>query len=251
MLNRSASQSDRALPQLSAPVKKVARTRPDTAREMPGSRERILQVATVEFAQHGANGARIERIASEAKVNVRMIYHHFGSKDDLFLTVLEEAYRVIRQSERDLQLDTLTPNEGIRSLVRFSWNYYFAHPEFTALLNSENLQEGRHVARSQKLASVNSPLLDALTRLLDRGAREGVFRADADPMQVYVSISALGYFYVSNRYTLSAFFQRDLMSPDCLDARLAHVTDMVLAYLCERPDPPMTQQTRSASATTA
>ncbi|MCW5628541.1 MAG: TetR family transcriptional regulator [Rhodoferax sp.] len=206
------------------------------AEDLPGSRERILQVATTEFARHGAQGARIERIAADARVNVRMIYHHFGNKDDLFLTVLEEAYRVIRERERDLQLDTLEPREGIRRLVRFSWNYYFAHPEFTALLNSENLQEGRHVARSQQLASLNSPLLDALTRLLERGAREGVFRADADPMQVYVSISALGYFYVSNRYTLSAIFQRDLMSASCLDARLDHITAMVLAYLCERPD---------------
>jgi AcrR family transcriptional regulator len=199
-----------------------------------GSRERILQVATTEFARHGAHGARIERIASNAKVNVRMIYHYFGNKDDLFLTVLEDVYRVIRERERDLNLDQLEPREGIRSLVRFSWNYYFAHPEFTSLLNNENLQEGRHVARSDQLAGLNSPLLDTLTRLLERGAREGVFRADADPMQVYISISALGYFYVSNRYTLSAIFQRDLMVPPRLDARLAHMTAMVLAYLCEK-----------------
>jgi len=212
-------------------------TPPSPAGESRSTRERILQVATVEFARHGATGTRVERIAAEASVNVRMIYHYFGSKDDLFLAVLEGAYQAIREAERKLELERLTPDEGMRRLIAFSWQYYFAHPEFTALLNSENLQQGRHVARSQKLATVHSPLLQSLSALLARGAREGVFRPGVDPMQIYVSISALGYFYVSNCYTLSAMFQRDLMSPQCLDERLAHITDLVLAYLHEIPSP--------------
>lgn len=201
------------------------------ARAPPGTRERILSVATSEFARHGATGTRVERIAAEAQVNVRMIYHHFGSKDDLFLAVLESAYKAIRDAERGLQLGRVEPREGMRRLIAFSWSYYFAHPEFTALLNSENLQQGRHVTRSQTLAAVHSPLLQSLTALLARGEREGVFKRGVDPMQIYVSISALGYFYVSNRYTLSAMFQRDLMSPACLQERLDHITEMVLAYL--------------------
>jgi AcrR family transcriptional regulator len=207
-----------------------------SSRDSRTSRERILEVATTEFARHGAAGTRVERIAAEAKVNIRMIYHYFGSKDGLFLAVLESAYEAIRAAERQLQLDTVAAVEGMRRLIRFSWNYYFAHPEFTALLNSENLQHGRHVSGSQKLATVHSPLLQSLRELLLRGERDGVFRADVDPMQIYISISGLGYFYVSNRYTLSAMFQCDLMEPGCLDARLAHITQMVLAYL--RPDSP-------------
>lgn len=199
------------------------------------TRDRILEVATTEFARHGAAGTRVERIAAEAKVNIRMIYHYFGSKDDLFIAVLESAYQAIRDAELELQLKTVEPIEGMRRLIRFSWNYYFEHPEFTALLNSENLQQGRHVSGSQKLATVHSPLLESLRELLLRGERQGVFRAGVDPMQIYISISGLGYFYVSNRYTLSAMFQRDLIAPDCLDARLVHITQMVLAYL--RPDP--------------
>ncbi len=208
------------------------------AQPPPGTRERILRVATSEFARHGATGTRVERIAAEAQVNVRMIYHHFGSKDDLFLAVLEAAYQAIRDAERSLQLEQVEPGEGMRRLIGFSWSYYFAHPEFTALLNSENLQQGRHVTRSQTLAAVHSPLLQSLTALLARGEREGVFRRDVDPMQIYVSISALGYFYVSNRYTLSAMFQRDLLSPDCLQERLTHITEMVLAYLQPTPTAP-------------
>ncbi|MEJ7930669.1 TetR/AcrR family transcriptional regulator [Ramlibacter sp. AN1015] len=209
----------------------------DTPEEQPSTRDRILRVATAEFARHGATGTRVERIAAQAQVNVRMIYHYFGSKDDLFLAVLESAYQAIRDAERALALERTSPEEGMRRLIRFSWDYYFAHPEFTALLNSENLQQGRHVARSQTLAAVHSPLLERLTELLARGAREGVFRAGVDPMQIYVSISALGYFYVSNRYTLSAMFQRDLMSPQCLEERVAHITELVLGYLLQPATP--------------
>ncbi len=210
--------------------------------EVPSTRDRILAVATTEFARHGAAGTRVERIAAEARVNIRMIYHYFGSKDDLFIAVLESAYQAIRDAERELQLETVEAVEGMRRLIRFSWNYYFEHPEFTALLNSENLQQGRHVLGSQKLATVHSPLLESLRALLLRGERDGVFRAGVDPMQIYISISGLGYFYVSNRYTLSAMFQRDLIAPDCLDARLDHITQMVLAYL--RPDPADTPRRR-------
>jgi AcrR family transcriptional regulator len=198
-----------------------------------GPAQRILRVATVEFARHGATGTRVERIAAEAQVNVRMIYHYFGSKDDLFLAVLESAYQAIRNAERALEVERIAPDEAMRRLIHFSWNYYFAHTEFTALLNNENLQQGQHVARSQKLAAVQSPLLASLKQLLARGAREGVFRPDVDPMQIYVSISALGYFYVSSRFTLSAMFQTDLMAPQALQTRLAYITAMVLAYLHE------------------
>ena len=178
---------------------------------------------------------RIDEIAAATRTSKRMIYYYFGSKEGLFIAVLESAYQAIRDAERRLQLETVEPIEGMRRLIRFSWNYYFEHPEFTALLNSENLQQGRHVQGSQKLAAVHSPLLESLRKLLLRGESDGVFRAGVDPMQIYISISGLGYFYVSNRYTLSAMFQRDLIAPDCLDARLDHITQMVLAYL--RPEP--------------
>lgn len=212
------------------------------------TRERILAVATGEFARHGATGTRVERIAAEARVNVRMIYHYFGSKDDLFLAVLERAYASIREAERALDLEHTEPADGMEKLIRFSWNYYFAHPEFTALLNSENLQQGRHVTRSQGLAAMHSPLLESLRALLARGERQGVFRAGVDPMQIYVSISALGYFYVSNRFTLSAIFQRDLMTPEAREERLAHIVALVLGYLRETPSAPPRAPTRRAPA---
>ena len=195
------------------------------------SRGLILQAAAQEFARSGLGGARVDRIAAQAGVNVRMLYYYFRSKDDLFLAVLERAYETIRDAELGLELDQVDPEEAVRRLVRFTWQFHFQHPEFITLLNSENLHQGRHLDRSQRAAQLQSPLLEMIGRLLERGARSGAFRSDVDPMQLYITIAALGYFYISNRHTLGAIFQRDLMTPASRNERLAHMIEVVLGYL--------------------
>jgi AcrR family transcriptional regulator len=201
------------------------------ARDAERTRAMILDAAVTEFARSGLGGARVERIAEQAGVNVRMLYYYFGSKDDLFLAVLESAYAAIRASEQGLELDQLDPAEAVRRLVRFTWGFQVARPEFITLLNSENLHKGRHVARSKLVAGLRSRLLELMGRLLERGAKSGVFRRGVDPMQLYITIAGLGYFYLSNRHTLSAIFGRDLMAPRYREARMAHMIDVVLGYL--------------------
>jgi AcrR family transcriptional regulator len=197
-------------------------------------RRRILEAAATEFARSGLGGARVDRIAAQAGANVRMLYYYFSSKDDLFLAVLERAYATIREAEKALELDRGEPQEAMRRLVRFTWGYYFTHPEFITLLNSENLHQGRHLERSARVSQLHAPFLEMIGRLLERGARAGAFRRDVDPMQLYISIAGLGYFYLSNRYTLAAIFKRNLMSRERCDARVAHMVDVVLGYL--RPE---------------
>lgn len=195
------------------------------------SQARILRAATGEFARRGLGGARVDRIAARAGANKRMLYYYFGNKEDLFLHVLEAAYARIRNAEKSLRLEDTDPEEAIRRLVEFSWNYCLAHPEFLTLLNSENLHRGRHVRRSGRIAAMHSPLVAAIREVLERGARAGRFRDGVDPVQLYISIAALGYFYLSNRYTLSAIFRRDLMSARNRAERLKHMTELVLGYL--------------------
>lgn len=194
-------------------------------------RERILAAATAEFARHGLGGARVDRIAVRAATNKRMLYYYFGNKEALFLAVLESAYARIRGAEQALRLADLEPEEGVRRLVAFTWNYYLAHPEFLSLLNSENLHKARYLRRSKQVAAMHSPLVATLRGLLERGVRAGCFRRGVDPVQLYVSIAALGYFYLGNRYTLSTIFQRDLLSAGSRAARLRHMIDLVLGYL--------------------
>ncbi len=192
------------------------------------TRQKILDAALGEFARHGLSGARVERIAARAGANKRMIYYYFGSKEDLFLAVLEASYDHIRSAERALDLEHQDPREAVKRLVEFTWRYYLEHPEFMTLLNSENLHQGRHVRNSKRLREMHSPLIDTLRAILRRGERQGLFRRGVDPVQLYISIAGEGYFYLSNRHTLSRIFERDLMAPRALSQRARHITHMIL-----------------------
>jgi AcrR family transcriptional regulator len=195
---------------------------------MKNTRQNILAAATAEFARYGLGGARVDRIAAQADANKRMLYYYFGSKEALFLAVLEESYAQIRSAERTLDLEHRDPRAALRRLVEFTWNYYLEHPEFMTLLNSENLHKGRHVRRSRRVHRLHSPLVETLRGILRRGAREGLFRAGIDPVQLYISIAGEGYFYLCNRYTLSRIFDRDLMAPRALAGRARHITQTIL-----------------------
>jgi AcrR family transcriptional regulator len=197
-------------------------------RDPARTRSKILDAATVEFARYGLGGARVDRIAARAGANKRMLYYYYGSKEELFLAALEESYAHIRNAERDLDLEHRDPREALKRLVEFTWRYYLEHPEFMTLLNSENLHKGRHVQHSKRVRELHSPLVETLRAILRRGQRQGFFRAGIDPVQLYISIAGEGYFYLSNRYTLSRIFDRDLMAPRALAGRARHITQTIL-----------------------
>lgn len=200
-------------------------------RDADRSQATILAAARDEFAEHGLGGARVDRIAERAGLNKRLIYYYFADKERLFQAVLEQAYRDIRAAEQALHLLDLPPADAVRRLVEFTWNYYLAHPEFLTLLNSANLHRARHLADSQRARELNTPLIETLGEILESGRREGSFRGGVDPLQLYVSIAGMAYFYLSNNFTLSAIFGRDLMTPKALQQRLSHMSDVILGYV--------------------
>lgn len=204
---------------------------PEKQRDADRSQAAILAAATQEFAQFGLAGARMDAIAEKAQLNKRLIYYYFQDKDQLFQAVLEQSYRQIREEEKALNLEALEPAAAMRALVEFTWNYYIAHPEFLTLLNSANLHRARHLQNSQRARAMNSPLIELLADILERGRRTGQFRGGIDPLQLYVSIAGLSYFYLSNNPTLSAIFGRDLMSPKARSERLSHMGDVILGYV--------------------
>ena len=195
---------------------------------MRATRQKILEAATAEFARYGLGGARVDRIAARAAVNKRMLYHYFGPKERLFLAALEASYAHIRSAERELDLELSDPREALKRLVNFTWRYYLEHPEFMTLLNSENLHKGRHVRRSRRVRELHLPLVETLRGILRRGERDGLFRPGVDPVELYISIAGEGYFYLSNRYTLSRIFGRDLMQQRALAGRARHIREMIL-----------------------
>ena len=158
-----------------------------------------------------------------------MIYYYFESKEKLYLAVLEGVYAELGEAERALVLDASRPVEALAELIAFTWNYYLSHPEFVALLSNENLQRGRHITKSVRVKQLSRPVLDILGTILAEGARQKRFRRDLDVHQVYLTLAALGYFYLSNRYTLSSFLGSDLMRAERCDAWLAEITRVTQA----------------------
>jgi AcrR family transcriptional regulator len=200
-------------------------------RDPEGMRLRILEAAKQEFAAHGLAGARVDRIAAEAGANKRMLYYHVGNKEDLYLAVLEGAYEKIRVEERGLDLEHLDPPEAIETLIGFTWNYFIRNPEFLALLNTENLAKAKHLKRSTKVKSMHSPFVEMIRTVVTRGVEGGDFPVAVDPVQLYISIAALCFFYLSNSATLSVIFGRDLLKKEARDERLEHMVALVLAAL--------------------
>jgi len=214
----------------------VKRPRPrksaaDTRRDPERTRAAILKAATAEITARGLSGARVDAIAARARVNKRMLYHYFGSKQGLYLAVLEHTYAQIREAEAGLRLGALDPVEGIRRLVQFTWRYFIDHPEFLGLLATENLHRAVHLKRSKRIRHLHMPLVASIADLLARGARAGVFRKGVDPVELYIDIAALGFFYLSNRHTLSTIFGDRLEAPARLARREKHMVAVVLAYL--------------------
>jgi len=199
------------------------------------SQARILEAAEQEFAEHGYEGARIDKIVKRAGVSKNLAYHYFGGKEDLFLVVMERMYERMREHHADLQIQGLPPIEGMERLIRHTFEHFLEFPEVISLLNSENLCKAEHVRNSEKLPRLYSTLTNVIKELLGRGERAGVFRKGVDPQELYITIAALGYFYLSNQHTLGAIFQTNLANPERVEARADHIVSVVLGFL--RPTP--------------
>jgi TetR/AcrR family transcriptional regulator len=212
------------------PAKRSGDTVPQR-RDPVATRKKLLTAARLEFARHGLAGARVDEIAARAGVNKQLVYHYFGDKDALYLAVLEWVYEDIREQERRLNLEGLPPDKAIRRLIEASFDHLAANPDFIVLLNDENRGGARHVRGSTRLEAMHSPLVKSVSHILHEGVRCGLFRKGIDPVQLYISIAGLSYFFFSNTPTLSAIFGKDLSSRAQRRARRRHVVDLVLQSL--------------------
>jgi TetR/AcrR family transcriptional regulator len=213
-----------------------------TTRQPEVTRARILDAARVEFVTQGLNGARVDRIAEQAQVNKNLIYHYFGSKDALYLEVLEAIYANLRASQHDDQLRSLPPVEAMRQLVSNTFDHFVATPDLIRLMSIENIHYAEHLKSSAIIKPLYRGLLDTVQDILKRGQKERVFRKDVDPVDLYLSISGLAYFFLSNQHTLSWLLDRNIAAQSQLKQRRGHVIELVLSYLTVIPNKKSVQQ---------
>ena len=197
------------------------------AQAAAATRDSILKAAIKVFAKHGFAGGRIEQISTAAKSYDRMIYYYFGSKEGLFIAVLEEAYRRFNDAEAEVDTSNADPVEALRAIARFMWGYYQRNPEFITLLNTENLHRGKHIGKSLRAREYSSPAISVIAGVLQSGAAQGLFRRDIAARDLYLMIAAMGYFYLSNRFTLSAFLGESLEAPEAMAHWEAFLIDSV------------------------
>ncbi len=216
-----------------APAKSRARAAAPEPRTNDPERTRadIIEVATREFSEKGLAGARIDLIAEAMRTSKRMIYYYFGSKEGLYVAVLEAAYSRMRSIESQLHLEDLSPEDALRKLVGFTVDYQLAHPEFIRLVMNENMHRGEYLAQSKTIQRLNVPAIEGLRKVLERGQREGVFRNGLDPLDVHMSISALSVFNVANRHTFSLIFKCDLEAAASVVARRDSIIEMVVRFV--------------------
>jgi AcrR family transcriptional regulator len=199
----------------------------DPARTMAG----ILEVATAEFASKGLSGGRIDEIAAATSTSKRMIYYYFGSKEGLYLAVLEEAYRRMRSIEAELHLGDLSPEQALRRLVEFTFDHHFGNQDYIRLVMSENMQRGEYLAQSKIIQELNVTAIQAIRQLYDRGVVEGVFRAGLDPIDIHASISALTFFNVSNQHTFGLIFKHDPAAAAARAVRRSNIVEMIVRFV--------------------
>ncbi len=208
---------------------------PFRPRNPEATKAEILKAAREVFASAGLAGATIADIAEKAGANKRMIYHYYGSKEELFAAVIEDAYSAIRLSEMKLKLDLLPPEKAIEKLVDFTWEYYLKNPEFITLVNSENLHQARHISGNSYLKKLQQAYVGTVQDILNKGAKSGVFRPGIDPYQLCITIAAIGFYYLNNRFTSGELFGFNFTTPEALAKRHQFNVDTVLRLVMLKP----------------
>lgn len=204
---------------------------PHKSRNPARTKENIIQAAITEFSSHGMSGGRVERIANASNINLRMIYHYYGSKENLYVATLERVYQDVRAAESDLHIGDLPPDLGIRTLVRFTFDHFQKHPHLVNLVIGENLLQAAYLKKSDLVPKMTAQLRKQVQVCLERGAKENLFRQDIDAEHLWLTIFSLCWVPAANRYTMSWTLQRDLSTSEWLETRKTYVENVVMQYL--------------------
>jgi len=225
-MNELVHSAGRAGTRKQQPVRETSRTN-DPER----TKANILEVAAAEFGEKGLAGARIDEIAALTQTSKRMIYYYFGSKEGLYLAVLEDSYKRVRDIEAELHLQDLEPEQALRRLVAFTFDHHLQHENYIRLVMNENINRGQYLAQSQRIQELNVPAIAAIRHLYQRGIKAGVFRTGLDPVDIHASISALSFFNVSNRHTFGLIFKIDMKSSAYIAHRRDSVVEMIVRFM--------------------
>ena len=192
----------------------------------------IIDIATAEFVEKGLAGARIDEIAGKA--TKRKIYYYFEGKDELYRAVLERAYRAVRESESQVDIEAGTALDALRRLIEHDVHYHAEHPELVRLVMNENIHRAEHLKQIDTLPTGNRRVIEILARIIARGEAESSFRYGIDPVELHMNISSLSFYNVSNQFTFAHNFGIDMASPAAVERRAKQVADIIIAWVTQK-----------------
>lgn len=158
----------------------------------------ILEVATREFAAYGLAGARIEKIQQQTRTSKRMIYYHFGSKEGLYRAVIERAFEMAREVDKDFNPQKGTPEQALKQIANNAFEAFTQNPSFVRLLTFENLAGAPYIRQSQHASRLNRMAMADLESVLKRGHADGSIRKDIKSLDVYINMVGLCYYHVAH-----------------------------------------------------
>jgi AcrR family transcriptional regulator len=238
-LKENATPEERTRPSKKNTAKKksssLGRKYPYIPRDPVATRQRILDAAIQEFATKGLGGARVDNIAKSANANMRMLYHYFNDKEQLYIDVIEEVYRSVRLAEQDLHIELDDdPRDALKRLVVRTFDHFARHPDLISIVMNENILHARYFKQTELIPRLTTDLFQSVRQVLKKGADKGVFVRDADPVQVWLTIFSLCWVHLSNKYTMSWTLQMDLTDHQWLEERKQHVVEVIMSYLCKK-----------------
>ncbi|RUM24144.1 TetR/AcrR family transcriptional regulator [Rhizobium vallis] len=195
------------------------------------TRQHIIDAAIDEFTERGLDGARIDAIAEASQTNKSLIYRYFNSKEELYTASLKDTYEKLRASQRDFDLNDPDPMSSMRRLIESTFDTFAENPRIVRMITHENVLNARFLKEAMDIRSLYVPLLEKMREIVKIGEEIGVFRSNVDLKHLYISISALGYFYFSNMNTLSIVLDKDLSARKAVRVQREQAVEMVLAYL--------------------
>lgn len=200
-------------------------------RDAERTRAELLAEATSAFAETGYSGTSVDEIARRSTTTKRMIYYYFGSKEQLYIAVLENSYREIRDAEKKLQVDGLDPIEALCRIAEVTYDHHLDHQDFVRLVAVENIHRGRFVKQVDSLRELNAPALQLLDEVLHRGHEQGLFRPGIESLDVHLLISSYCVFQIANQHTFEYLFDTDLHSPERREHLRRTLADIVVAWV--------------------
>jgi TetR/AcrR family transcriptional regulator len=205
------------------------------------TRDRVLQVAQALFAERGYRGTSLRDIAKRIGIKAPSLLHHFPSKQQLYLAVLDKMFESLEDAANAIAWGRESRQERMRQAIGDTIDFIASRPDFVRIMWKEMADEsgvGRQVLKRRL-----PPLFSIAVNFIFRGQRDGEFRTEVDPLHFMWSLNSITIGYFTTAAMVRRLWNMNLLEPAMIERRKREVIDMVERTLFTTKTNPQTFQT--------